>query len=105
LTSSEGRYVGLLSLKTAEREETRTFYLSNSASQNILLSPLVFEGSDNLLDDCLGEIGLLALLDLLLVAHPTVEHRLELGGKCNLLELNEVLCLKLSGLLKASSKK
>lgn len=89
----------MLSLKTAEREETRTFYLSNSASQNILLSPLVFEGGDNLLDDCLGEIGLLALLDVLLIAHPAVENRLELRGKSNLLELDEVLRLKLGSLL------
>ena len=93
----------MLSLETGRREKTRTFYLSNSASQDILLSPLVFEGSDDLLDDCLGEIGLLALLNVLLVAHPAIENRLELGGKSDLLELNKVLCLELSGLLKASN--
>jgi len=67
------------------------------------LSPLVFEGGNDLLNDCLGEIGLLALFDMLLVAHPAVENRLELGGKCDLLELNEILRLKLSGLLKTSN--
>jgi len=96
--------VSLLSFKTDEREEIRTFYLSNSASQNIFLSLVVFEGSDDLLDDCPGKIGLLALLGLLLVAHPAVENRLELRGKSNLLELDEVLCLELSGLLKANSE-
>jgi len=100
LTSSAG---GCLSLKSDEREEIRTFYLNNSASQNIFLSLLVFEGSDDFFDDCPGEIGLLALLDLLLVAHPAVEDRLELRGKSNLLELDEVLRFELSGLLKASS--
>lgn len=93
----------MLSLKTGKRKKTRTFYLSNSASQDILLSPLVFEGSDDLLDDRLREIGLLALFDMLLVAHPAVENRFKLGSKSDLLELNEILCLKLSGFLKSSS--
>jgi hypothetical protein len=67
------------------------------------LSPLVFEGGNDLLNDCLGEVGLLAFFDMLLVAHPAVENGLELGGESDLLELNEILCLKLSSLLKSSN--
>jgi len=61
-----------------KKAETRTFYLNNSASQNIFLGLLVLEGGNNFFDDGLRKVGLLALLNLLLIAHPAVEDRLEL---------------------------
>ena len=77
----------------------RTFNLSDSASQDILLNLLVFEVGHDLVDDSLGELSLLALLGCLFETDPAVKYRLELSSNSNLLLLDKGLGLDLSGLL------
>lgn len=62
---------------------------------------LVVEVLEYVLDNGLDEVGLLALLRLLLEADPAVEDGLDLGRERNLLALDESLGLKLRGLLQA----
>ena len=77
----------------------RTFYLSDSASQNVLLNLLVFEVGHDLVDDSLGELSLLALLGCLFEADPAVKDGLDVSGERDLLLLDEGLRLEVGGLL------
>jgi len=80
-----------------------TFNLRNSTQEDVLLSLLILQGSNDLLHNGLGEVGLLALLDLLFVTDPAVEHRLELGSDGNFLLLDKVLGLEFGGFLCGSA--
>ena len=60
---------------------------------------VVAEALEDGIDDGLDELGLLALLGLLLEADPRVEDGLDLRGERDLLALDERLGLELRGLL------
>lgn len=77
----------------------RTLDLGNGTGKDLLLRLLVVEVLEHVLDDGLDEVGLLALLRLLLEADPAVEDGLDLGRERNLLALDESLGLELRGLL------
>lgn len=77
----------------------RTLDLGNGTGKDLLLRLLVVEVLEHVLDDGLDEVGLLALLRLLLEADPAVEDGLDLGRERNLLALDECLRLELRGLL------
>ena len=79
-----------------------TFNLRNSAQEDVLLGLLVLQRSNDLLHNGLGEVGLFALLDLLLIADPAVKHRLEFGSDGNFLLLDKVLGLEFGGFLYGS---
>ena len=87
--------------KTKVDIKKRTLDLSNSGGEDILLSLVVTEALEDGVDDGLDELGLLALLRLLLEADPRVEDRLDLGGEGDLLALDKRLGLELCGLLLA----
>lgn len=76
-----------------------TFYLSNSAEQDFFLGLLILDASENLLNDVLGKVGLLALLDLLLISNPAVQDRLHLSSDGNFLLLDEGLGFEDGGFL------
>ena len=77
----------------------RTLDLSNSGGEDILLSLVVTEALEDGVDDGLDELGLLALLGLLLKADPRVENGLDLCREGNLLALDKRLGLELRRLL------
>ena len=81
------------------RKTIRTLNLSHSAGENVLLGLLVAEALQDVVNDGLDEVGLLALLGLLLEADPAVKDGLDLGRESDLLALNECLRLELCGLL------
>ena len=64
---------------------------------------VVAEALEDGIDDGLDELSLLALLGLLLEAHPRVEDGLDLSGERDLLALDERLGLELRGLLYVAS--
>lgn len=79
---------------------TLTFNFRDRAEENVPLSLLIFQASQNLLDNRLGQVRLFALLQLLLIANPAVQHRLNLRGESDLLLLDEDLRFKLSSFLR-----
>ncbi len=82
----------------------RTLNLGDGGCEDVLLRLLVAEALEDGVDDRLDELGLLALLRLLLEADPRVEDGLDLGGERDLLALDERLGLKLRGLLKVPNR-
>ena len=65
---------------------------------------VVAEALEDRVDDGLDELGLLALLGLLLEADPRVEDGLDLRGERDFLALDERLGLELRGLLRGASE-
>ena len=65
---------------------------------------LVVQALEDRVDDALDELLLLALLRLLLEAHPAVEDGLDLGRERDLLALDERLGLELRGLLRGRQR-
>lgn len=76
-----------------------TLDISNGLLKDLLEDLGVLELLGDLGDDALGELLLLALLDLALVADPGVEDGLGLGGDGGLLLLLVGLSLELGSLL------
>lgn len=76
-----------------------TLNISNGLLKDLLEDLGVLELLGDLGDDALGELLLLALLDLALVADPGVEDGLGLGGDGGLLLLLVGLRLELGSLL------
>ena len=83
----------------AGRRARRTLDLGDGAREDVLLGLGVREALHDAVDDGLDEVGLLALLGLLLEADPAVKDGLDLGRERDLLALNECLRLELCGLL------
>ena len=80
----------------------RTLDISDALLKYLLKGLGVLELLLDLGDDGLGQLPLLPLLDLTLVAHPRIQHSLSLGGQSGgLLELVG-LGLKLGSFLSAS---
>ena len=79
---------------------THTLDLGDGGSEDVLLGLLAAEALQDRVHHGLDELGLLALLGLLLKADPRVENGLDLRGKSDLLLLDEGLVLKTSSLLK-----
>ena len=77
----------------------RTLNLGNSAGKDVLLRLLILEGSEDALDDGLGEVRLLALLLLLLEADPAVEDGFDFVGESNFLALDEDFGFELGSFL------
>lgn len=87
----------------AKTTQSLTFHISNTLLQDLLQNLGVLELLLNLAYDRLSELGLLAPLNLPLVAHPRVKNLLGLSSKGSaLLELVS-LSLKLSGFLNVVS--
>ena len=84
--------------------EGRTLDLGERGREDVLLRLVVAEALEDRVDDGLDELGLLALLGLLLEADPRVEDGLDLGGERDLLALDERLGLELRGLLYVPSE-
>ena len=78
---------------------TRTLNLGDSGGEDVLLGLLAAEALQDRVHHGLDELGLLALLGLLLKADPRVENGLDLCREGNLLALDERLGLELRGLL------
>lgn len=76
-----------------------TLNFCDGVNQYVPLDFLIFEGRDDLVDDRLGKVGLLAFFLLLFIAHPAVKNWLELCSNCDLLLLDEVLWFQSSGFL------
>ena len=83
------------------RKSALTLDLGHRAGEDILLGLGVVEALEDAVDDALDEVGLLALLGLLLEADPAVEDGLDLARERDLLALDERLGLQLRGLLHA----
>ena len=77
----------------------RTLNLGDGGREDVLLRLVAAEALEDGVNDGLDELGLLALLRLLLEADPRVEDGLDLGGERDLLALDERLGLELRGLL------
>ena len=97
--TSSGEQRERVSILPHRRKTTRTLNLSHSAGENVLLGLLVAEALQDVVNDGLDEVSLLALLGLLLKADPRVEDGFDLSGEGNLLALDERLGLELRGLL------
>ena len=84
---------------TRRKKGALTLDLGHRAGEDVLLGLGVVEALEDAVDDALDEVGLLALLGLLLEADPAVKDGLDLGRERDLLALNECLRLELCGLL------
>ena len=89
--------LGPIGNKSRKRQLTLNF--SNALLQNLLEGLGVLELLGDLGDDGLGELPLLALLDLALVPDPRVQDGLGLGGDGSLLLELKGLGLELGGFL------
>lgn len=76
-----------------------TLNVGDGLVENLLQDLGVFEFLVDLGDDALGQLALLALLDLSFVADPAVQHALRLGGEGGALLQLESLGFDLGGLL------
>lgn len=81
---------------------TRTLNVGDALLENLLQDPWVLELPLHLCNDGRGQLLLLALLDLALVAGPRLEDSLGLGGEARLLLELESLGLELGGFLVAA---
>lgn len=90
-----------LGLRFGARVLTRTLHVGDALLENLLQDLGVLELLLHLGDDGRGQLLLLTLLDLALVAGPGVEDGLGLGGEGSLLLELESLGLELRGFLAA----
>ena len=88
-----------MALTQRSRHKQLTFQLCHGAQENVTLSLFILDRTKDLLDHSLGELSLLALLQLLFIANPAVQYSLDLRRDGDLLLLDESLSFKLCGFL------
>ena len=76
-----------------------TFHLCNGAKKDFTLGLFILDRSKDLVDHGLGELSLLALLQLLFVTDPAVQNSFNFGRDGDLLLLNKGLCFQFCGFL------